>query len=196
MISRAIVLTVVFTLTAVTISLCRLGPLAVAMLGGFALWLLPGHLAVSLPAAAFGGVLMTHAEGVDSNEDREEARGQTVRLILCTTLVSLLCVGWLMPWAYQESGRAFSRFVDRSSSVEEPARARADLTLEELLVRGGSDPVARSELTRRAGWVGAAFFLPLLAILLCGAHRRWTYQSALGATVAVFAACVVFWNNS
>jgi lipopolysaccharide export LptBFGC system permease protein LptF len=96
--------------------------------------------------------------------------------------------------ANQETGQAFSRYVDRG--VEKPAPTPAELTLDELLVHAGSEAGARSELIRRAVWPAAAFVLPLLAIILSRAHNHWRYRSALGATVAAFVVCLVFWNRA
>jgi hypothetical protein len=190
---RTIVLTAVFTVVALVLSAFRLGPLVVAMLGGFVLWLIPAHLVVALPAAAFGGVLITHAEAVNANEQSEDLGADSRRLIILTTLVSLLTVGWFVPWAGHETGRAFSRYVDRG--VEKAAPTPTALTLDELVVQAGSDPAARSELVRRVVWPVAAFLLPLLAIILSRAHHRWRYRSAIGATVAVFVVCLIFWNR-
>lgn len=46
MISRAIVLAAVVTGVGLVLTLFRLGPLVVAMLGGFVWWLIPGYLIV------------------------------------------------------------------------------------------------------------------------------------------------------
>jgi hypothetical protein len=97
-ISRAIVLTVVFTIVALAFSFLRLGPLVVAMLGGFVVWWIPAHLVVALPAAAFGGILLAQTEPVDTNEQGEDRWSESLRLIVLTTLVSLLTVGWFVPW--------------------------------------------------------------------------------------------------
>jgi hypothetical protein len=192
-ISRAIVLTVVFTIVALAFSFLRLGPLVVAMLGGFVVWWIPAHLVVALPAAAFGGILLAQTEPVDTNEQGEDRWSESLRLIVLTTLVSLLTVGWFVPWANQETGQAFSRYVDRG--VEKAAPTPTALTLDELVVQAGSDPAARSELVRRVVWPVAAFLLPLLAIIRSRAHHRWRYRSAIGATVAVFVVCLIFWNR-
>lgn len=194
MISRAIVLTVVFTIVAPVVSAFRLGPLFLALFGPFVLWLVPAHLVVALPASGFGAVLITCVESTDPYESGEDLRADSIRLIVLTTLVSLLVVGWLVPWANQASGAAFSRYVDRP--VEEPARTPGQLTLDELLVPAVTDSAARAELLQRAVWPAAAFVLPLFATLLYAVYPRWTYRAAVGTTVAVFVACLVFLHRT
>jgi hypothetical protein len=137
---RAILVTLVLTAAGVALVLVKLGPgglIYLAALGGSAVWLLPGPLAVATPAGAFG---RRPAHASRQRRVREDSTGATVRVAVLALLVSALTVGWLVPLAYLETGRKLSRFQGDSLPVEQPVIGLEGLTLDQLFVKADSVP--------------------------------------------------------
>jgi hypothetical protein len=152
-------------------------PLYLAMLGGAAVWLLPAPFAIAMPAGAFGGVLLARAEQKVVAD--EESTGDILRLAVLALLFSALTVGWLVPLAYQETGRAVSRFQNDRPPVELTEVRPERLRLDELVAGMGSVPGAGQELMRRAVWIVLAFLAPSFAAFLVRIRARWRRREAV-----------------
>jgi hypothetical protein len=165
------------------------GILFLAILGGAIIWILPGLFTVALPAGAFGGVLLTQAEHPANDDPDEDPRREIVRLALFTLVVSMLLVGWILPMGFGDMSGQFDRYRDGAQAEQGEVRP-GSLPLDELLLQAGSVPEARQELLRRAARILPSFFMPLFAGVLVMVRPRWTYKTAVGATLAVFAVSV------
>ena len=197
MLFRAIVVTALFTVVAAAVGVMMLGPdglLLLAILGPAAVWLLPSVVAVALPAGAFGGVMLTHADRAGVHDPDEDGNREAIWLAVLATLLSALIVGWLVPLAHQPTEAAFSRYQSGAPIAPEVRPAR--LPLDALLVGLSSVPGARQELLRRAAWIAPSLFLPLLAAGLGVVKRRWTYRESVAATLATFVLFVAFVTRS
>jgi hypothetical protein len=194
---RAIIITALFTMIGAAAAVMTLGSgslLFLAILGPTAVWLLPAFVVVALPAGAFGGVMLTHADRSGEFGPDEDANREAMQLAVLAMLLSAVIVGWLVPMANQPTEAAFAPYW----SGEPPALeiTPATLSLDALVVGISSVPGARQELLRRAGWVLPSFLLPLLAAGLGVVKRQWTYRQSVAATVAVFALTIAFVTRS
>jgi hypothetical protein len=202
MTQRAITVTLVLTLVLaafVTLQLLReLGNGAVlflAVLGGAVIWLLPGVFALALPAGAFGGVLLTHADQSTGIVDEDSTR-EMVRLAVLALMLSMLTVGWLVPMASRQVTGAFAPYQDSVQAVQ-PEVKPTTLPLDQLIARASSEPEGKQELLRRAARIAPSFLMPLLAGVLVMVRPRWTYKAAVTATLAVFVISVwAFWPGA
>ena len=69
------------------------------------------------------------------------------------------------------------------------------LALDELLLQARSVPETRQELVRRAVRIVPSFLMPLFAGVLVMLKPRWTYKTAVGATLGMFVISVwAFWS--
>ena len=150
-------LTAVFTALALLVTASHVGSgflLYLAMLGGAAVWLLPVHVGLALPAAVFGATMLA-ASGPRALADRPVARD----VVVLTCFLTLLCVylvGWVMPAGHAGTGARVARY--QNAPVERPeAEPPAALQLPHLLADGSE--AARAELYRRL-WPVAACTWP------------------------------------
>ena len=197
MLFRAIIITALFTVIAAAAAVMTAGfdgLLLLAILGPTAVWLLPAFVVVALPAGAFGGVMLTHADRAAGFGPDEDANRKAMQLAVIAMLLSVLIVGWIVPTAYEPTEAAFSRYQNGATAAPEIRPAR--LTLDTLLVEINSVPGAKQELLRRAGWMVLSLLLPLFAAGLGVVKRSWTFSQSVAATAAAFVFVVAFVTRS
>ena len=177
-----VALTALLSIGALVVSTFHLGAgflLVLAALGENAIWLLPLHVAIVLPAALFGGALLASAG--PRTPDRPgilEMAGMT----LVVTMTSTYLVGWLMPEGYRASRTAMARFQDQA--VERANESPAALDLPRLLQ--DSSPAARQNLRVRIRLVAPCILLGAVAMMATASPLTWSTHVAFGATLVVF----------
>jgi len=160
------------------------GPTLFFGLNESAVWLLPGALALAIPAGVFGGILLTRVGQPDIID--ETWADDTAGLAVLALLLSALTVGWLVPLAGGQTDRAMSGIQTDTPQVELREGRTSRLTLDRLVVQMDSTPGARQELWRRAAWIAPSVLLPLVAGVLAKLRAPWTRGEAALAVVMVF----------
>ena len=158
-------------------------PLFLAMLGGAAVWLLLAPFAIAMPAGAFA-VSCSRGPSRRWSPMKTRPAKHYVSPVLALML-STLTVGWLVPRAYQETGRAVSRLVPDGVRRTDGGHTR-ETTLDQLVDGARSIPGAGKELLRRAAWVLPSFLAPLFAAILVRVRARWKLREAVAATLVIF----------
>ena len=174
--------TALLSVGALAVSMFHLGAgslLVLAALGEHAVWLLPLHVAIALPAALFGGALFASAG--PRTADRPTV-SELAGTILIVTITSTYLVGWLMPEGYRASRKSMARF--QHQPVEHGNEPPAALDLPRLLQN--RSPAARENLRVRIRLVAPCILLGALAIVAIASPLTWSAQVALAATLIVF----------
>ncbi len=164
--------------------------LYVAMLGGSAVWLLPGLLAQALPLGLFGGTLVAAASRPTND------RIAPAQLLMPTVLIVGLCLGltgWMVPEGYRVTAAAAARFTGGTESASDSLPAPA-LDLPSLVAAG--TPAARSELGRRLLPVTGCALAGLVAAVLLAVGIRLPIRAVVVLTLALFVAQMTLWART
>ena len=188
------VLTAVFTAGALLTTAFRLGtgfPLYLAILGVDAIWLLPVHIVLALPAGLLGGIVFA-AGGTAKADESVDVRG-AVRVTVLATMVSLLLIGWMMPWAHRATAAAIDRV--RGMPVESTGEPLPPAALELPALLAASSDAARAELSWRLAPVAACLALGTVGVLLMAVPWTWTRRGALVVATLVFVGLMRVWHS-
>ena len=176
-------LTAIMTGAALFVTAAQIGPgflLYLAMLGEHAVWLLPVHVAVVLPAALFGAALLA-ASGPGTDDLRTQP-SDVIAVTIVASLLSLYLVGWMMPAGYHATNQAVARHT--TAPVERSSPRPAGLELPQLWHT--ESPELRAELVQRLRLTIACVIFGGLAAALIASPLTWSYQTALGGTAVAF----------